>query len=90
MEEFKLDLTDKVAHIEESVKSAHKRIDAMESLTKSVYELAASIKAMQHDITDMSGRLRTMEEKPGKRWDLVIASLITGVVGALIGFLLRF
>ena len=90
MEEFKLDLTDKVAHIEESVKSAHKRIDGMETLTKSVYELAASIKAMQHDITDMSGRLKTIEEKPGKRWDLVITALITGVVGALIGHMLPF
>ena len=62
MEDFKIDATEKLAHIEESLKSAHKRIDSIETLTKSVYELASSIKTMQRDITDMSGRIKTIEE----------------------------
>ena len=89
MEEFKLNFTDKIAHIEESLKSAHKRIDSIDSLTKSVYELASSIKTMQHDITDMSGRIKTIEEKPAKRWDLVITTAITTIVGIVIGYFFR-
>jgi len=86
MEDFKIDTTDKLAHIEESLKSAHKRIDSIETLTKSVYELASSIKTMQHDITDMSGRLKTIEDKPAKRWDLAITTVITTLIGIAIGY----
>ena len=86
MEEFKIDATNKIAHIEESLKSAHKRIDSIETLTKSVYELASSIKTMQHDITDMSGRIKTIEEKPAKRWELIVTSAITAVVGIAVGY----
>lgn len=89
MEDFKLDTTDKLAHIEESLKSAHKRIDSIDSLTKSVYELASSIKTMQHDIKDMSVRVKTIEEKPAKRWDLIVTTVITAVVGILAGYFFR-
>ena len=89
MEDFKLDTTDKLAHIEESLKSAHKRIDSIDSLTKSVYELASSIKTMQHDIKDMSDRVKTIEEKPAKRWDLIVTTAITAVVGILVGYFFR-
>ena len=89
MEDFKINAIDKMAHIEESLKAAHKRIDSIDALTKSVYELASSIKTMQDKITDMSGRLKTVEEKPAKRWDLVVTTAITTVVGILIGYLFR-
>ena len=42
---------------------------------------------MQHDINEMSGRLKTVEEKPAKRWDLVATTTITTLVGILIGYL---
>lgn len=87
MEKFQIEAVDKMAHIEESLKSAHKRIDQIDSLAKSVYELASSIKTMQRDITDMSGRIKTMEEKPAKRWDLIVTSSLTTVVGIALGYL---
>lgn len=94
MEQFKIDCTDKIAHIEESVKSAHKRIDEIKDLTESVYRLASSVERMQRDFTDMSGRLRSMEEKPGKRWDLVgtviITALITAIVTAAVSGVVKF
>ncbi len=84
-----INYAEKIAHIEESVKSAHKRIDGIDTLTQSVYELASSIKAMQRDITDMSGRIKTIEEKPAKRWDLIVSTVITTIVGVVIGYLVR-
>lgn len=84
-----INYAERLAHIEESVKSAHKRIDGIDTLTQSVYELASSIKAMQRDITDMSGRIKTIEEKPAKRWDLIVSAVITTAVGVLIGCLAR-
>ena len=89
MEDFKIGTAEKIAHLEESLKAAHKRIDDVDSLAKSVYEIASSIKTMQHDITDMSGRIKTIEEKPAKRWDLLVTSAVTTIVGIVIGYLFR-
>ena len=89
MEEFKINATDKLAHLEESLKAAHKRIDSIDDLTKSVYELASSIKTMQHDIKDVGDRIKAIEEKPAKRWDLIVTSAITTIVGVIVGYLFR-
>ena len=53
-----------LGELESSLKSAHKRIDNVERLTESVYKLATSIEAMQHDLTDMSKRIDRIEKKP--------------------------
>ena len=87
MDDFKIEVTDRMAHMEEALKSAHKRIDGIDSLTKSVYELASSIKTLQRDITEMSGRLKTIEAAPAKRWDLVISTAITAIVGIAVGYI---
>lgn len=89
MDDFKIGIAERLAHIEESLKSAHKRIDNVDALAKSVYELASSIKTMQHDIAEMSGRIKVMEEKPAKRWDLVVTTGITTIVGFVIGYFLN-
>ena len=73
-----------LGEMEASLKSAHKRIDGIEKLTNSVYELASSIKAMQSDLKDVSQRIRVVEETPKKRWDLVCTTLISAVLGYLI------
>lgn len=87
MEDFKLDLTEKVAHIEESTKSAHKRIDGLEKLTNSIYKLASSIENLQNNVTEMSERVKLIEEKPGKRWDIIVTTAISTIVGAAIAYL---
>lgn len=58
------ELIEKIAHIEESVKSAHKRIDETKELTESVYKLATSIEAMQNDIKESKKRIEKIEDKP--------------------------
>ena len=82
------DVIHSLGEMESSLKSAHKRIDAMEKLTNSVYELAISLKAMQRDLTDISNRVKTMEEAPKKRWDLVCTTFISALVGYLVKGLL--
>lgn len=84
-----INYAEKIAHIEESLKSAHKRLDEIGELTQSVYELAASIKVMQGNITDISGRIKTIEDKPAKRWELIVSTVITTIVGVAIGCLVR-
>ncbi|MBE7020466.1 MAG: hypothetical protein E7411_03410 [Ruminococcaceae bacterium] len=70
-----------LGELESSTKAAHKRIDSIEILTRSVYELATSVKAMQKDLCEITERIRSVEETPKKRWDIVISALISGIVG---------
>lgn len=87
MEDFRISATDRLAHLEESLKAAHKRIDSIDSLAKSVYEIASSLKTMQGNLEDVSDRIKTIEEKPAKRWDLIVTSAITTIGGLVIGYL---
>ena len=76
----------------QSVKSAHHRIDKIEDdvgeikeLTIAVKEIAMETKATREDVNDMNSRLKTVEEKPAKNWDKVTSTILGTVVGAIAG-----
>ena len=71
--------------MEQSSKSAHKRIDNMERLTESVYTLATETKQMREEMNEIKDRVTNIEEKPSKRWDLVVTTIITAVVSGGVG-----
>ena len=100
MEQFKLDAVDKIAHIEESLKSAHKRIDNLQEMGSSIKELAVSTaqiaaetKALREDYAKADKRIETLESKPIKRYETFVTALLTGlgtgIIGYLIGSVLR-
>ena len=76
----------------QSVKSAHHRIDKMENdigeikeLTIAVKEIAMETKANREDVNKMNERLETIEQKPAKNWDKITTTAIGTVVGAIVG-----
>ena len=84
-----ISIENRLTRVEEATKSAHKRINSMEKLTESVYKLAVSIENMQKEMTEYKSRLEKIEETPKKRWEVVVAALISAFVGYLIkGFLM--
>ena len=76
---------ERLTALEQSSKSAHNRIDNMERLTESVYTLATETKLMREEMNDLKDRVTSIEEKPSKRWDLVVTTIITAVVSGGIG-----
>lgn len=89
MDEFQVEISEKAAHVDESVKSAHKRIDDLKRLTELVYDIASSMKTMQNSIKTMDDRLKVIEDKPAKRWELIVTSVITTLVGIAIGYFVK-
>lgn len=83
---MKTKYVEKIAYIEESLKSAHKRIDKTDVLAQTVSGIASNSEAMQRDITDIYARIKTIEEKPARRWELMVSAVITTLVGVLIGY----
>lgn len=88
-------ISERVTRVEESSKSAHKRIDSMEEMQKDIRDLtisigsiADSVKRLVDDMTEIKCRVTSIEGKPGKRWDLIVTTVITCIIGGIIGYML--
>ncbi|MFA7201148.1 MAG: hypothetical protein WC098_07020 [Bacteroidales bacterium] len=85
----------RISAVEESAKSAHKRLDELISLNDSVKNLAISTAKMAEQLktlTDNSAKLdqkiSDLELKPGKRWETVAMQIVQLVIAGVVGFLL--
>lgn len=86
----------------ESVKQAHKRLDTFEhkiettenkmdniyDLTVSVKEIATEMKNMREDMMKIDDRVKSIEEKPTKRYDAIVGQVISIIVAGVVGFFL--
>lgn len=68
----------------QSAKSAHHRLDKIETdigeikeLTIAVKEIAMETKATREDVNDMNSRLKDVENKPAKKWEDIEKIIIT-------------
>lgn len=88
-----IDCTDhlqRLVAVEQSTKSAHHRIDAVEEQQDVLHELVTSVSVLAEQMSHMresqaetNRRLTEIENKPAKRWDAVWGALIGAVVGGL-------
>ena len=81
--------------MEEEHHRQNKRITDLEkeqkqiyALTISVKELAMSVKSMVEEQKEQSERIKQLEEKPVKRWDSIITTIITSIVSFAVGAVL--
>ena len=91
-EEFVIHLTE----VDTRSKSNTRRIEQLEQSTDVLHKLATSIEVMatkqetmNDNIQKMDAKITVLEEKPAKRWDALIASVISSVVGIVVGAILR-
>lgn len=86
---------ERLAKGEESIKSAHKRIDNLEKLADSVNNLALSIsqiasetKALREDYNRADAELKELKEKPTKRYETVVTTILTALCSGVVGYAL--
>ena len=67
------------------------RLSELETSQKQILELITSVKVLANNMEQMAKeqikqgvRLQAIEEKPSKRWETVVACIITGLIGAVI------
>lgn len=89
------DLAVKYAEMEARGKSNTHRLDVLEKNQKALNELTTSVKVlateqstMKTDIGEIKTGLKTLTDKPGKRWEAIVDKAIWLVAGALIAFVL--
>ena len=88
----------KLAETEARSKSNTHRIDRLEENADALNRLATSVEVMateqkhqtkaisevKDDLSNLSGKVDTIEQKPAKRWDGLVEKVIYGAVGALV------
>lgn len=89
------DLTVKYAETEARGKSNTHRLDALEKNQKALNELTTSVKVlateqstMKTDIGEIKTGLKTLTDKPAKRWEAIVDKAIWAVLGGLLAFAL--
>ena len=80
---------------ESSIKSAHHRIDELQSMSKSIQDLATATaqiatetKALREDYAKADERIDRLEEKPIKRYESLVTAILTSIATGAVGYLL--
>ena len=70
------------------VEAMEKRQKDMEDLISSVAVLAQRMGTVERNISEVTVNVRTLMDKPGKRWDGVVEKALLVAVGAIVTWLL--
>lgn len=89
-------IAEELARQSEQIKALSDRMGNLEKLTESVNKLAISLErltakqsATEKQVENIAEDVEDMKEKPAKRWDTVIAALISALIGAGIALLIK-
>ena len=63
--------------------------DAFEAIRKIDEKLGFVVEALKKEQEKQDERILALEQKPGKRWELVVSTAITLVAGGVLGFVLK-
>ena len=65
-----------------------KRQDNLDKLVTSVEVLATKQQAMETDVKEIKINVKALTDKPGKRWEQLVSTVLSIIVGAVLGVLL--
>jgi hypothetical protein len=88
MEEKMTDACARLVVVEHEVKEQGKLLQSIDRLTIGISSLQEKIKEMGTKIDVFGGRISSLELKPGKRWEMLVAELIKLIAAAAIGYAL--
>lgn len=85
----------RLTEVESRSKSNTKRLDVLEERQGNLETLAASVSAlaireehMESDVKEIKADVKTLTEKPAKRWDSVVDKVVWAVLGAILAYML--
>lgn len=86
---------DKLTKLEERSKSNSHRLDELEVRIKNNEELVTSVallaqkqETIEGDIKEIKSTVKTIADKPGKRWDSIVEKALLTVIGAIVLYML--
>ncbi len=83
------EIYERVTAAEQSIKSAHHRIDEVAKSSKCISDILAELKYMRRDLNSLIERVTTVEARPARRVDLIINAVLTAVIAAAVNIAFR-
>lgn len=90
-----MDVQETAVQALDSAKSAHHRIDSLETEVKDVHELAIAmaetrkeVTGMKDDIGEIKDSVAALTGHPAQLWNTLVIAVITALVSGAIGFVI--
>ena len=80
--------TDRSTRNEGRIKKLESESAVLHQLATSVAVMAEQLKTMNTSMSTMKNEVEELKEKPSKRWESIVSTVIVGLTTALLGFLL--
>lgn len=75
----------KIKGVEHRVKDLETEMHDLRELTKAVAVTNSNVEQLSNQFVELHQDVKELKEIPANRWNAVIAAIVTGVVGALMG-----
>lgn len=89
------DIEHRLTELEHRSKSNTHRLDKVEERQDNLEELTGTVKILalreenvEKDVKEIKTDIKTLTDKPAKRWDSMIEKAISTLIGGLIGYFL--
>lgn len=86
----------RLTEVETRAKSNQHRLDEMEKRQNNLDDLVGTVKVLadreervEDDVKEIKGDVKSLKDKPAKRWETIVNNIIWAVVGAVIVYLLN-
>lgn len=90
-----MEIEHRLTEVESRSKSNAHRLDEMEKRQDDLDELVSTVKVLadrevrvENDVKEIKDDVKSLKQKPIKRWDSIVDKIILTIVAAIIGFLL--
>lgn len=70
------------------IKKLEEEHEAIHQIATSVAVMAEKMDSMNKSLTSMSAKVEDIENRPAKRWESMISTIIGTLVGAFVGWLM--
>lgn len=82
-------LKDELDNLKEKNSLDHEKFfNRIEENKEKMVESQADRKHIREQLDEIGGDVKSLMQTPAKRYDMIITSVLTGVIGALIGFIM--
>jgi hypothetical protein len=75
-----LEITEKLAMHDAEIARLAEKMSVLEKLTESVTILCTEMKHTREELNDVRTDIKEIKERPTRRWDTLVASLISAAV----------
>lgn len=88
MDENEVTMRERVTRLEEKLDAETEQRKKLDAVVEDMRNIVSEIRYMRIDLKKIDEKVESIENKPAKRWDSIIAAVIGAVGGGLGGALL--